>query len=399
MGKSFYNTLNINQSNLKYYITDYKSFGKQMDYLLAGYAIPYKEVTSISLEAYNIPPKIYNNFNKFLYFKIDHSDDYRNTLQYLVFSFYLVLDKKNLDKFLKAHKITFNYYLNHIYTITSKKVIHSKIKKSVHKQKKVVKKIVKKKPKKPPYALKLKFFFYMKEYGFIPQKKEYKLETNINNDILIDIYSKLNGLTYELKNSFDKTFMLNPKEKIELFVQKIDNIASKLYNLNFYANIKKPECLNYSYSLKCFKDPIYFHNFLHLQLNKNKPLNIDTLLKYGDYKSFNDAAKYYFEIGEYKKAEILLQKAYALKKDPIVIHNLAVLYMSKTPLLNMKKGIEYLKNSSLPIDYYNMGVLYYIGKDVKENNKRAREYFLKAKGIPYADENIKIMNKYKIGFK
>jgi len=44
-------------------------------------------------------------------------------------------------------------------------------------------------------------------------------------------------------------------------------------------------------------------------------------------------------------------------------------------------------------------VLYYIGKGVKESDKIAREYFIKAKNIYLAKENLKIMNKYKIGIR
>ena len=383
MDKTFSNILDVSPTNLKYYMTDYKSFTRQIDYLLANKTIPYKRVTSISLEAYNIPPKIYNKFNKFIYFKIDHSEDYSNTLKYLVYSFYLVLDKKPLDKLLAEKHISFKEYLNNIYNFNFK---------NKYKPKKI------KTKKTPPYALYLKLFLYMKEYGFIPKKKEYKLKTNINNEEFLTIYSKLNDLIYELKTKFNKFFLINPDKEINSFSTKLQKIANQIYNLNFYAKIEKDKCQEYTYNNECFKDPVYFHNFVYLQLKKDNPLNIDELLKYGDYKTFNDVAKYYFEIGDYEKAEVLLQKAYALKQDPIIIHNLAVLYLNYSPIFNLKKGIEFLKQASLPIDYYNLGVLYYIGKGVKENNKKAREYFLKSQTIPYAKKNVKIMNKYKIGF-
>jgi len=379
MNTNFSNVLNVSPANLKYYMSDYNSFERQLDFLLKGYTIPYKKVTSISIEGYNIPPNVYKKLNKFIYFKIDHSQDYENTLKYLVYSFYVVLDKAKLNKFLKKHHISFKNYINNIYSLNFK--INSK----------------KIKTKTPPYALKLHLFLYMKEYGFIPQKKEYKLKTNINEEKLMNISFKLNDLKYSLKANFNKTILINPKEEVNKFSKKIDEIANKISNLNFYAKLIKPKCNNYSFNEKCFKDPIYFHNYVYLQLKKNNIPDMDTLLKYGDYKTFNDVAKYYFEIGEYEKAEVLLQKAYALKQDPIIIHNLSVLYLTYSPLFNVKKAIFYLNQATLPIDYYNLGVLYYIGKGVKENNKKAREYFSKSLSIPYSKENIKIMNKYKIG--
>jgi TPR repeat protein len=65
----------------------------------------------------------------------------------------------------------------------------------------------------------------------------------------------------------------------------------------------------------------------------------------------------------------------------------------------MKKAIKYLKESNMEIDYYNLGVYYYIGKGVKESDKIARKYFEKAINIPYAQKNLEIMNQYKIGLK
>ena len=383
MDKTFSKPLNISQSQLKYYITDYSSFGRQLDYLLKGYSIPYIRVTSISLEGYNIPEKIYNRLNKFIYFKIDHSQDYENTLKYLVYSFYVVLDKPKLDKFLKERNITFKDFINNIYKIN----FNSKPKRVVKINKKST----------PPYALKLHLFLYMKDYGFIPEKKEYKLKTNINNEKFTQIYSKLSDLKYRFKDTFNKTFLIAPKDEVNKFAKEIDKIANEIYNLNFYAKLEKPKCIEYSYNEECFKDPIYFHNYIYFKLKKDETIDTDTLLKYGDYKTFNDVAKYYFEIGEYKKAEVLLQKAYALKKDPIIIHNLYVMYLTYSPLFDLKKAIKYIKEATLPIDYYNLGVLYYIGKGVKEDNKKARLYFLKSLSIPYSKENIKIMDKYKIG--
>jgi len=381
INKKFSNVLNVSPINLKYYMTNYKSFQRQLDFLLKNYTIPYKKVTSISMEGYNIPPKIYQNLNKFIYFKIDHSEDYYNSLKYLVYSFYIVLDKTRLNKFLQNKKITFKNFINNIYKINFK-----------------ILPVKKRKKENIPYALKLHLFLYMKKFGFIPQNKKYTIKTNIDDEKMINLYSKLNDLKFDLKNSFNGMLSINPQKKIDKFSEKLDNIANKISHLNFYAKIEIPKCIDYNHTnQECFKNITYFHNYTYFQLKRNQVPNINVLLKYGDYKTFNDVAKYYFERGNFNKAEILLQKAYALQPNPIIIHNLSVLYLTYSPLFNIKKAVNYIIEASLPIDYYNLGVLYYIGKGVKENNKKAREYFLKSPSIPYSKENIKIMNKYKIG--
>jgi len=383
LNKNFSNVLDVSPTQLKYYITDYNSIGRQLNYLLKGYTIPYENVTSISIEAYNIPTKISNKLGKFFYFKINHN--YFNTLKYLVFSFYIVLDKKKVDNYIQQNNLkNFKNFFKHIYNLNLN-IKHKKIYKKNSKT-------------KIPYALKLHLFLYMKDYGFIPQKTSSKIKINENK--FYSIYSKGISLIYKLRADFDSYLIINPKSKIEKFSEQFENILNNLNNINNFFTITKNKCNKYLYDKKCFKNPIYFHNYIYLQLKNNSlTTNIEDIIAYGDYKTFNDIGKYYFEIGNYKKAEIFLQKAYLLKQDPIIIHNLAVLYATHSNLFDIKKSIEYLKQSHFPIDYYNLGVLYYIGYGVKENDKKAREYFLKASNIPYAKKNIKIMNKYKIGFK
>jgi len=389
MDKTFSKPLNISPNeDLQYYITDYKSTGRELNYLLKGYSIPYKDVTSISLEAYNIPPKIYNKLNKFLYFKIDHSKDKNNKLKYLAYSFYIILDKPKLDQFLKYSKMSFKNFINNIYKLNPKSVISTK----KSKKKKITKSV--------PYALKLHLFLYMKEYGFIPQEKKYKIKTDFNQNKILNLYSKLEDLKYKIKDYFYSSFVINAKDKTDKILDKLDNISTSLSNIECNAKLIKPKCIDYNTNdKKCFHNPVFFHNYLYFKLKENQIPNIEEILAYGDYKTFNDIGKYYFEIGEFKKAEIFLQKAYALQKDPIIIHNLFVLYIHYNPVWDLQKAIFYLKQSTLPVDYYNLGVLYYIGKGVKENNFLARKYFLKANTIPYAQKNIEIMKQYKLGVK
>ena len=81
----FHNILNVSPNQLNYYITDYNGYGRELDYLLKGYSIPYYKVTSISVEAYNIPPYVSKKLNRYFYFKIIPQKD--NNLQYILYSF------------------------------------------------------------------------------------------------------------------------------------------------------------------------------------------------------------------------------------------------------------------------------------------------------------------------
>jgi TPR repeat protein len=106
-------------------------------------------------------------------------------------------------------------------------------------------------------------------------------------------------------------------------------------------------------------------------------------------------------LSDVKKAEIFLTKAYVLAQDKrIPAHNLSVLYARYNELHDLKKAIKYLKESKMPIDIYNLGVYYYMGAGVKEDDKKAREYFKMVKDkIIYAKKNYEEMKKNKIGIK
>jgi hypothetical protein len=390
MDEKFSKILKISPNNLKYYLTDYSlSSARQLNYLLKGYSIPYNKVTSISIEAYNIPLKISSKLDKYLYFKINHINK-NNTLKYLIYSFYVVLDKKKVDLYIKNNNLkSVNDFINHIYNIS--KTINKK-------PKKIVKKV--KKKKKFSYSLHFTRFFYMKDYPFIPIKHKYKIKENCNYELLKKDQEKLLNLSDDINNYASNNFLIN-KKVLENYTYIINSISNDLLDFKCKPEvIETNKCSKIEYNLSCFKNPQYFNDYIHMAIRNDNIPDIETIIAYGDYKTFNNIGKYYFEKGYLKKSEVFLQKAYALKPDePIIVHNLAVLYALHSPLYNMNKVIYYLKQSNFKIDYYNLGVFYYLGKGVKESDKKAREYFMKAKNIPMAKENLDIMNKYRVGLK
>ena len=388
----------ISKSDLKYYLTDYsKKNQKELDYLLKGYSIPYNKVTSLSIEAYNIPTEISLKLNKSIYFKIIHIKG--NKLKYILYSVYIILDRKMVDKYTKiAFPKSKNLIITFLNNIDSIKIIKPKKIKKIKK----IKKSQVKKVNLPKYRLKLHRFLFMKDYGYVYENEEDKIDTTKLEKSVENISTQLDEINSELKKKLKKNFIFNGEDIYTSYQAKISDIYQKINNLPFLIEKKSSECkfnIN-NIDAKCFKNPNYFHNYIYFKIKKNKSLNNDEILAYSDYKTFNDVGKYYFEKGDMQKAEIFLQKAYVLADDKVIpAHNLAVLYATHSDLYDIKKAVKYLKESNLEIDYYNLGVLYYIGVGVKENDKKAREYFSMALNIPNAKDNYEIMKKYKIGIK
>lgn len=124
INKNTPNNNSIYSNNLKYYLTDYRKKNKrQLDYLLKGKSIHYKDETSLVISGYNLPKKINTKLGKWVYFKFDKNKR-NNKLSYLEYSFSINLDKKRVDAYVKKHlKIKknnnkfhlLNSFLNNIY--------------------------------------------------------------------------------------------------------------------------------------------------------------------------------------------------------------------------------------------------------------------------------------------
>ena len=384
----------ISKSDLKYYLTDYSTTNqKELDYLLKGYSIPYTKVTSLSIEAYNIPKKVSINLNKNIFFKIIHIKD--NKLKYILYSAYIVLDRKMVDKYTKkAFPKSKNLIITFLNNINSIKINLSFKKK---KSKKIIKKV-----SLPKYRLNLHRFLFMKEYGYLYENKETKIDITKLSQSKDEVLTKLDKLNNQLYKKLNKRFILNGKDIYKWYNNNTDIIIDKIDELPLLIEKKENKCMFNPNNInkECFKNPTYFHNYIYYQIKRNSILDDDEILVHAGYKTFNDVGKYYFEIGNFQKAEIYLQRAYVLANDKLLpMHNLAVLYATYSDLYDIKKAVKYLKESTMQIDYYNLGVMYYLGKGVKESDKKAREYFSKALDIPYAKENFEIMKKYKIGIK
>ena len=127
---------------------------------------------------------------------------------------------------------------------------------------------------------------------------------------------------------------------------------------------------------------------------------LKTVEKHANIKSQNDIAKYYFEIGEDEKALKYLQKAYKKANGTIkeqIAYNLGVLYATRNGTKDNKESIIYFKESKNKEANFNIGINYYIGLGVKENNTLAYKYFEKSakQGLVRAQANKKLMKQYR----
>jgi hypothetical protein len=235
----------------------------------------------------------------------------------------------------------------------------------------------------------------MKTYPIILTPR--KIDTLPIEEKTYEINNQLDELKIEMKEKFQNKIDFSIKEKVELLSSKIDAIIKNLQSLNNINFQKECEFNPQNINKKCFKIPEYFHKYIYFAILENNLPDIKTILAYGDYKTFNDVGVYFYNQTYLKKAEIFLNKAYILAENKsIPAHNLSVLYATKG-IYNIKKSIKYAKEANLPIDNYNIGICYYIGLGVKEDDKKAREYFKKADNINFAKQNLEIMNKFNIG--
>ena len=100
-------------NDLQYLITNYKNKNqRQLSYLLNKKTINFSKQTDLSFEAYSIPKSVNYKLNKWFYFTFDKSN-INNKLQYLVYSYYMILDKKEVDKFVSKNYKIKTYHQNH----------------------------------------------------------------------------------------------------------------------------------------------------------------------------------------------------------------------------------------------------------------------------------------------
>ncbi len=413
---------NIDSSNIGYYLTDYATPNqRQLHYLLKNEKIPYINTTSIAFQGFNIPKSISNHLNKWVFFSfLDNNED--NKLTTLLYSYSMILDKKLVDNFVKRnHKILKfekDDRMNYIYTYISsfdksKKNQTQDIQPNKKKEEQIVSEMEKsKKELNDDWRLDLAREFMMKDFEYIEEKTDretvnnssYSLEDNY--ETLQQSLNKLITLIEEIKISNEQSIFPSKNKDNSKYLQEIikqkDILVSNMTNVeDERRSPKKGKCDSSEepFNKDCLSNQNYLNQYIYNRLKKGLLPSEELIDKYGDGRTFNQIGKYYYEHKEYKKSEKYLLKGYEkLSKSAkeVVAYNLGVLYSSDSLVFSHKKAVYYFLKTSLEEGYFNLGIHYYNGQEVKENNKIAYDYFLKSSRLGYARGEINAMKMEKL---
>ena len=231
------------------------------------------------------------------------------------------------------------------------------------------------------------------------------------------------SLLYDVDISKNKS-NLNEKESSKLN-SKIEIIMNELYkekkvlidndNLNIITEKEK----NLKDEVSNLKDEV---DFLKEQLRKltsepkSKPIikvmKIKNTPKEKIEKETKKVSKYYLDIKRINKYinipgvnntkdELLKALNNTSNKNEIakINFNLGILYLLTNKKTNQKKSRDYFEQSGLKEAYFNLGVFYYIGLYVKENDNTAYKYFTKSSNLGFlrGKNNRLIMEEYNVG--
>lgn len=425
-------TLSTNKiaiDDIRYYLTDYSTVNqRQLDYLLKNEKIPYLNKTSLAFQGYNIPNNISKNLNKSIFFSfLDKTND--NKLATLVYSYSMVLDKKVVDSYVKKHKkirkfekdSRFDLIYTYLSSFGTTKEYQSKNSKSLIKEEPSIEN-KKEEPLKIndvlQYNLKLdlvrdlemKDFEYsqdilMQDISQNDTNNQYSIEENYKE--LQKSLDKLISIIEKMKDG-DKPFATNVLNKsnnshknLTELIREKDILIGKMSNVEFdRAIIMEQKCDGGAevFRKSCLEEEHYFDSFIYHALKRGRLPSEELIIKNGNTQTLNRIGKYYYDLKEYQKSEKYLLRAYEkiskIDKE-IVAYNLGVLYAKLNSTQSHKKSISYFEKTTFKEAYFNLGINYYIGLGVKENNSIAYEYFSKSaqRGFEKSELNVLKMQK------
>jgi hypothetical protein len=373
----------IEFGEMKYYLTDYGTTNqRQLDYLFKNEKIPYLNKTSLAIQGYNIPSHIGKNLNKSIFFSfLNNVTD--NKLTTLVYSYSMILDKKLVDNYVKRNKKlviyekdrTFNNLHTYLSSFTKVQKESPKKLKSETKERKITAKVDEQveETSNQPKGLDLKRESEMKYFEDLSYKDS--KERNKIGYVIEDNYEELEKSLNKLISLIEELKFSNETYATQLFNKKLEND-------------------------KLLKELVRQKDFLISKM-ANVESNIgDNINDNNEGGKFNQLGIDYFKSGNIKEAEKYLLKAYqVIPKDDkeVVAYNLGVLYASLNSHLGHKKAIEYFKKSNLKEGYFNLGLYYYMGQVVKENNSIAYKYFSKSADLGFQrgeNNRLKMENLY-----
>lgn len=244
------------------------------------------------------------------------------------------------------------------------------------------------------------------------------------SNIPSSINTKLNKWIYF---SFDKTntvfndlvysyTMILDKKKIDAYVNnhfKIIHYQDRKFNKihTYFMNLDKKNMIKKEIKKKVAKEKKKKEKKEKKQEQKavlpSYSLDIkriNKMIAFNKFNSLNDKAIDFYKEKKFLKSRQLLEEALIQsdeKSVSTIYYNLGIIYSKINTVRSNQIAIDYFKSSELKEAYFNLGIYNYIGLGIKEDDKQAYKYFnLSAKkGFKRAQNNIEIMQKYKIGLK
>ena len=242
---------------------------------------------------------------------------------------------------------------------------------------------------------------YILNDKIIPYKKSTSLIIEGYN-IPLSISNKLDKWLYF---TFKKTSDIRLKEMSYTFNMTFDKEEIDTYVKN-NLNIKNYDKSEYRYI------DAYLNNLTKIKNNFYKSIKEVKKKEVKRTNKIKKKSKYYLDIKRITKYINIdgiknnindLLKALNNPENQNVVgkikFNLGVYYLNSKKRIDKKKSLKYFKESKEKEAYFNLGVFYYIGLFVKENDKIAYKYFNKSSdlGFSRASKNKNIMEKYKVG--
>ncbi|GGD30489.1 hypothetical protein GCM10012288_00690 [Malaciobacter pacificus] len=250
----------------------------------------------------------------------------------------------------------------------------------------------------------------LEDFNFVDSRIDYTLN--------YDLYKKIYESIGVHKSNIDSLLSFLPKEKLVTYNQSDLNLIDYNFTKNSLENIIKlvettkeensdfsMNCYNNleKFNEKCMNYKGYYDNFIQSNINNLKIPKKEFLLKYSDSKILNNIAVYYYknldlELSEFYLLEAL-KKAKTESVKELINFNMGILNLFINSDKSKILAVKYFEKTKLKEAYYNLGISYYNGFGVRENDKKAFNYFKKASdmNLNIAKENYEKM--LKMGFK
>ena len=207
----------------------------------------------------------------------------------------------------------------------------------------------------------------------------------------------------ELSYTFNMTF---DKYQVDTYVKRNLNVTDyskgELVYIDAYFNNLTKKKINFQEASKKIEKKVKVKSQVRKEVKVKKQVKKYVKKKSKYYLDIKRISNYINITGLKNNKKELLNALNnpSDKKDIAKINfNLGVYYLRTNKKANLKKSLKYFKDSKLKEAYFNIGIFYYIGLYVKENDSTAYKYFKKSSDLGFlrGRKNKNIMEEYKVG--